>query len=263
MNNLTINSIHELQVIDSNLSSTFQNKNKMTTFKARFFNLIRGKSISQEELIKTATIIAEAGIIPGIHCNLLTYGGRNLPYINKEGYMAILGDVDGLEFGEPDIIYRGDNYKVVRGVKPSLIHEPKLEGTHKDEDILAFYIIFRSKGGERQFIFMTNDDMLKRKANITRNKNNNYSPWNTHYSAMGKKTMLLLLGKRFINTKIANFYSDVEYHDEGHIYETKQDSKQAGGSLNVSNDGRVNQPTQEPNLEAEKPKTKKTFQSLT
>lgn len=85
------------------------------------------------------------------------------------------------------IVYANDKFDFSFGIDPKLNHVPALgergEATH-------VYAMFRTKDGGYGFDVMTIDDVRRHAAKYSKSYNSSYSPWNTNFEEMAKKTVL-------------------------------------------------------------------------
>ena len=85
------------------------------------------------------------------------------------------------------IVYANDKFDFSFGIGPKLNHVPALgergEATH-------VYAMFRTKDGGYGFDVMTIDDVRRHAAKYSKSYSSSYSPWNTNFEEMAKKTVL-------------------------------------------------------------------------
>lgn len=85
------------------------------------------------------------------------------------------------------IVYANDKFDFSFGIDPKLNHVPALgergEATH-------VYAMFRTKDGGYGFDVMTIDDVRRHAAKYSKSYSSSYSPWNTNFEEMAKKTVL-------------------------------------------------------------------------
>lgn len=92
-----------------------------------------------------------------------------------------------------EVVYRQDQFTVVKGLDPKLEHVPAEDVQEvSNEDIRAFYAVARLKDGGVQFVLLWKWQV---DAIRSRSKAKDSGPWVTDYVEMGKKTALRQLAK--------------------------------------------------------------------
>lgn len=126
-----------------------------------------------------------------------------IPYYNKDKRMMESQFMPGYRglinlarrSGDVTLIYAekvcdGDDYEMERGLEPKLVHKIAI----KDRgDAIAYYSVFHTRDGMRDFEFMTLEDVNEIRK---RSKSAGSGPWVTDYDEMAKKTVLKRLLKR-------------------------------------------------------------------
>lgn len=91
-----------------------------------------------------------------------------------------------------DVVYHHDQFRVVRGSAPSLLHEPSLEFERKDGDISAAYACARLRDStEIKFEYVMRDKIQKcmeASDSWKSSSGRQYSPWVRNFPEMAKKT---------------------------------------------------------------------------
>lgn len=90
-----------------------------------------------------------------------------------------------------DVVRKGDDFVFERGLSPTLVHRPDLNGTG-EEDVLAVYAVAKLKDGSSHFEVMTRAQVEKIRAGA---KAGNGGPWCSHWEEMAKKTAIRRLCK--------------------------------------------------------------------
>jgi len=84
-------------------------------------------------------------------------------------------------------VYEKDEFEFELGLNPKLRHKPYMEGDRGE--FIGAYAVAHFKDGGYQFEFMPKSEIEKRKAR-SKTANSRYSPWNTDYEEMAKKTVI-------------------------------------------------------------------------
>lgn len=90
-------------------------------------------------------------------------------------------------------VYEGDTFEVDYGLDDNLIHKPDMAGPRSTP--IAHYAIFKTVDGGRAFWVMTETEVQAwKERHAPRNRQQKIvGPWNDHYEAMARKTVLLRL----------------------------------------------------------------------
>lgn len=90
-------------------------------------------------------------------------------------------------------VFRGDMYRVIEGTSPRVIHEPQIDASHADDDLIAAYAVFNLSNGLVRFDAMNRADLMKRR-DASRAK---FGPWQDWFIEMACKTVIKH-GQKFI-----------------------------------------------------------------
>ena len=148
----------------------------------------------------------------GLQPNTPTGEAYLIPYRNKGtlecqfqiGYRGLVSLA--YRSGQVKTIYaeavrENDEFEYELGLEPKLIHKP----AKKDRgEITYFYAVFKLVNGGEGFSVMSKDDMDKHMWKFSKAANAGFSPWQTNYEEMGKKTVI----KRVL--KLAPLSSDIQ-----------------------------------------------------
>lgn len=85
------------------------------------------------------------------------------------------------------LVYKDDEFDVQYGTQPRIVHRPKLDGSRKDEDIVAAYMVADLRGGGQHFEVMTRDEVEKRRKSSAAGDD---GPWVQWYPEQVKKTVV-------------------------------------------------------------------------
>lgn len=92
------------------------------------------------------------------------------------------------------VVYANDHFKFRYGTDPKIEHIPTMEDPG---EIKAVYAVIRIKGGGFDFEVMSKKQIDEHRAKYSKQKaDGNFSPWNTAYEEMAKKTPIRRLAKR-------------------------------------------------------------------
>lgn len=154
---------------------------------------------TQESLLKAVLQCAEMGLEPSG-----SVGGAHLvPFRNnKTGNMeaTVVPDYRGLidlarrsgqiRTIEAHVIHASDEYEVVFGAEPRLVHRPTLVGD--PGEMIAVYAVAKLADGGSQVEVMTRSEVDRIKS---KSKTSSFGPWITDYEPMAKKTVIKQLCK--------------------------------------------------------------------
>jgi recombination protein RecT len=85
-------------------------------------------------------------------------------------------------------VYAKDEFEYELGLEPKLKHKPHM-GADKGEPI-AFYALFRTKDGGFGFEVMSVEDVRAHAKKFSQSYGKGFSPWDTNFAEMAKKTVL-------------------------------------------------------------------------
>ena len=89
-------------------------------------------------------------------------------------------------------VYENDFFEYELGLEQKLRHKPAL----KDRgNVVQYYAIYKTKDGGSGFCVMSVEDIKKHANKYSKSANSSYSPWNTNFDEMAKKTVLKKLLK--------------------------------------------------------------------
>lgn len=84
-------------------------------------------------------------------------------------------------------VYENDEFSYEFGLEPKLIHKPALK--NRGEPV-AFYGMFKTKDGGYGFDVMSVEDVKLHAKKYSKSFGSSFSPWNTSFPEMAKKTVL-------------------------------------------------------------------------
>ncbi len=88
---------------------------------------------------------------------------------------------------EARVVYENDEFEYEYGLEPKLVHKPTKSNRGKP---IYYYAVFTLVNGGFGFEVMSKEDIDMYKNKYSQSANSKYSPWNTAYDAMAKKTVL-------------------------------------------------------------------------
>lgn len=112
-------------------------------------------------------------------------------------------------------VHKGDQTEIELGLEPKLKHVPNLTTERDPQTMTLVYAVAHLKGGGRQFVVMTRAEV---DAIRSRSKSKEtFSPWNTDYCEMAKKTAVKRLCKMLpLSIEVAGAFDE---NDEGIVDE--------------------------------------------
>ena len=84
-------------------------------------------------------------------------------------------------------VHENDKFDYEYGLEPKLTFKPSLTDRGP---VVAYYAMFKTKAGGYNFSVMSKEDIIAFKNQYSKAGDDKYSPWNTNFDAMAKKTVL-------------------------------------------------------------------------
>ena len=124
-------------------------------------------------------------------CYLIPYKNHGVDEVQFQlGYKGLIalayrgGEVQTIQ---AHTVYENDEFEYEYGLEPKLVHRP----AKSDRGAPVFYYaIFRTKEGGYSFEVMSIDDVIKHRDTFSKAANRGFSPWQTNFDEMAKKTVL-------------------------------------------------------------------------
>ena len=91
-----------------------------------------------------------------------------------------------------ETVYENDEFSYQMGLNPDLVHIPARENRGNP---IYYYAIFKTKAGGSGFKVMSIEDVRAHAKKYSKAAGSSYSPWNTDFEGMSKKTVLKALLK--------------------------------------------------------------------
>ena len=189
-------------------------------------DMLKAAGIPQEVYLRTvlnALILApqiaecdgvsvEAAIMHSVNARLLPDGkdAAIVPYKGKAVFQPMIdGQVKLAHMASPGLIlrvllvYQGDEWDYTEGLYPRLVHTPDPSASHAPDDIIAAYATGRTREmSEPMYEVMFKVDIDRHRAFSSAKSEG--SPWQSHYGAMAKKTVLRQLLRRLPQPSFAD-----------------------------------------------------------
>ncbi len=122
-----------------------------------------------------------------------------IPYRNKGvletqfqlGYKGLIdlayrsGEITSIQAHE---VYENDFFEYELGLDPKLTHRPCMDGDRGK--VIAYYAVFKTKSGGYGFEVMSKADIDAHKNKFSKAAGSSFSPWNSNYDEMAKKTVI-------------------------------------------------------------------------
>ena len=149
----------------------------------------------------------------GVEGALVPYGteARFLPMF--QGFIRLATGSGVVRKIVPVVVYREDDFKVLRGSDDRIHHAPSFTGDKRDADIIAAYAIATLPSGEQQFEVMDRHAIDRVRSS---SKNANRGPWVDWFPAMARKSAVRQLWK-YLGRRIAEVDSAIEVDDRAEM----------------------------------------------
>jgi recombination protein RecT len=84
-------------------------------------------------------------------------------------------------------VYENDEFEYELGLEPKLVHKPAI----KDRgEVIYYYAVFKLVNGGEGFTVMSKEDITRHMNRFSKAANAGFSPWQTNFSEMAKKTVI-------------------------------------------------------------------------
>ena len=84
-------------------------------------------------------------------------------------------------------VYENDEFEYELGLNPKLVHKPAI----KDRgEVIYYYAVFKLVNGGEGFTVMSKDDITRHMNRFSKAANAGFSPWQSNFSEMAKKTVI-------------------------------------------------------------------------
>lgn len=92
-----------------------------------------------------------------------------------------------IEVVQAHVVYENDTFECAYGLEPKLVHVP---ADHDRGEVTRVYAVFKTKSGGYGFEVMSMDDVRRHAEKYSQAYRSGYSPWQTNFEEMAKKTVL-------------------------------------------------------------------------
>lgn len=144
-----------------------------------------GSVLSAAQLgLEVNTPLQQAYLIPrkdkdrGLECTLL---------IGYQGFMDLARRSGEVAAIYAEAVYPGDSFSYELGLEKKLTHKPSEDPDREERPLTHVYGVAKLKSGEALFVVLTRAQVEKYRK---RGGNRRFSPWDTDYEAMAKKTAI-------------------------------------------------------------------------
>ena len=107
--------------------------------------------------------------------------------IGYKGLLDLVYRNDMVQTVQAQVVYENDEFHYCLGLNGELNHVPTLKERGKP---IAFYALFKLDNGGYGFEVMSKQDMDTFAQKYSKGISSSYSPWNTNYEDMAKKTVI-------------------------------------------------------------------------
>lgn len=107
--------------------------------------------------------------------------------IGYQGYLDLGYRSGEIAIIDAQAVHENDFFEYEYGLEPKLKFKPSLVNRGP---VIAYYAMFKTKAGGYNFLVMSKEDIESFKKQYVDNYGSKYSPWNTNYDSMAKKTVL-------------------------------------------------------------------------
>lgn len=84
-------------------------------------------------------------------------------------------------------VYENDEFEYELGLNPKLVHKPAVKNRG---DVIYYYAVFKLVNGGEGFTVMSIDDVKRHMNRFSKAANAGFSPWQTNFDEMAKKTVI-------------------------------------------------------------------------
>ena len=86
-----------------------------------------------------------------------------------------------------EAVHENDEFEYELGLEPKLVHKPAI----KDRgEVIYYYAVFKLVNGGEGFTVMSKEDITRHMNRFSKAANAGFSPWQTNFSEMAKKTVI-------------------------------------------------------------------------
>ena len=143
-------------------------------------------------------------------CFLIPRKGKAILDLSYRGLCKVAVDSDSVYDIDATAVFEGDFFQFEMGLKPVLIHRPKMFDDEKGKKVIAVYAIATLHHNIKKFVVLD-----KEKIERARKSSQTDKVWIAHYDEMAKKTAVKLLYKLLPQTEKMSIAAAVLNEHEG------------------------------------------------
>lgn len=140
---------------------------------------------------------SELGLEIGVraHVYLVPYKDECQFILGYRGMLELIKRSGKVKKIEARCVYENDKFQIVYGLQSTIMHEPVIDGEPgKFKGVYAIAFLNAEHGDIYQFEYLTAFEIQKIKA-FSKSSNSNYSPWQTSFEEMARKSAIRRLFK--------------------------------------------------------------------
>jgi len=161
---------------------------------------------------------AQLGLEPGNglgHAYLLPFrnkGRLEVQFIMGYQGMIELAERSGMVTVDAQVVYEKDEFDYSLGLNQDILHKPYI-GSDDPGEVVAAYAVGKYRDGRVKFRVITRREIDEVKASSKSGKSQ-YSPWNTHFAEMARKTAIRRIFKMLPKSTEIRRALDLDERDE-------------------------------------------------
>nr|DAM13516.1 MAG TPA: RecT protein [Caudoviricetes sp.] len=138
---------------------------------------------------------SQLGLEPGMlgQSYLIPYGKEVQFQIGYKGLIELARRSGQILSITAHAVHENDEFEFQYGLNENLSHKPNIRGDRGE--VYCYYAYATLKDGGHAFTVMSKADVNRIRDKYSKAANSKYSPWNTEYDAMAKKTVIKQLMK--------------------------------------------------------------------
>ena len=112
--------------------------------------------------------------------------------IGYKGLIKLFYNSSNAQLLDVHEVYQNDQFDYEFGLTPCLTHKPALSNRG---DVIAYYAIAKLKEGATSFAVLSKEDAINHAKKFSQAYKGGYSPWQTNFDEMAKKTVIKMVLK--------------------------------------------------------------------
>ncbi len=138
---------------------------------------------------------SQLGLEPGMlgQSYLIPYGKEVQFQIGYKGLIELARRSGQIQSIIAHAVHENDEFEFQYGLEENLSHKPNIRGDRGE--VYCYYAYATLKDGGHAFVVMSKADVDRIRDKYSKAASSKYSPWNTEYDAMAKKTVIKQLMK--------------------------------------------------------------------